>query len=106
VRVHVGARLASVKKSGARIAELVTEDGTVFRAKMFVDATDEGDLMAKAGVTYTLRRESNAKYGETSNGIHSSERFRPRARARPPCRASRAARCCRSCGTRFGADVV
>jgi len=33
------------------------EDGTIFRAKMFIDATYEGDLMAKAGVTYTLMRE-------------------------------------------------
>ncbi len=54
-----------MKKDGARITELVTEDGTVFRAKMFIDATYEGDLMAKAGVSYTLMREGNAKYGET-----------------------------------------
>jgi hypothetical protein len=78
VPVFFEARLASVRKQGARITELVTEDGTVFRARMFIDATYEGDLMAKAGVSYTLTREGNAKYGETYNGIHYSPRFRPR----------------------------
>src|SRR5438128_2246080 len=78
VAVHLDARLASVKKSGARIVEFVTDDGTVFRAKMFIDATYEGDLMAKAGVSHTLMREGNAKYGETYNGIHYSEKYLPR----------------------------
>lgn len=78
VPVHFQARLASVRKDGPRITELVMEDGTIFRAKMFIDATYEGDLMAKAGVSYTLSRESNAKYGETFNGIHYSEKYLPR----------------------------
>ena len=77
VKVHLRARLAAVKKDGASITELVTEDGTVIRAKMFIDATYEGDLMAKAGVSYTLMREGNAKYGETYNGIHYAEKFLP-----------------------------
>ncbi|MBN8420683.1 MAG: FAD-dependent oxidoreductase [Verrucomicrobia bacterium] len=78
VKVHFKARLSSIKKDGPRITEFVTEDGTIFRAKMFIDATYEGDLMAKAGVAYTLLREGNAKYGETYNGIHYAERFLPR----------------------------
>jgi lysophospholipase L1-like esterase len=78
VKVHFKARLASVKKNGARITELTTEDGTVFRAKMFLDATYEGDLMAKAGVSYTLMREGNAKYGESYNGIHYTAIYKPR----------------------------
>jgi len=36
---------------------------------MFIDATYEGDLMAKANVAYTVGRESNAQYGETLNGF-------------------------------------
>jgi hypothetical protein len=36
---------------------------------MFIDATYEGDLMAAAGVSYTVTREANAKYGETLNGV-------------------------------------
>jgi hypothetical protein len=78
VKVHFRARLASVKKAGARITELVMENGGVFRAKMFLDTTYEGDLMAKAGVTYTLTREGNAKYGETYNGIHYEAKYQPR----------------------------
>lgn len=31
--------------------------------KMFIDATYEGDLMGAAGVTYTVMREGDAKYG-------------------------------------------
>jgi len=84
VKVHVKARLSSVKKDGARITEFLTEDGTIFRAKVFIDATYEGDLMAKAGVSYTLLREGNAKYGETYNGIHYAERFLPRTSYEQP----------------------
>jgi hypothetical protein len=36
---------------------------------MFIDATYEGDLMAKAGVSYHVGREANVVYGETLNGI-------------------------------------
>ena len=52
-----------------RIVSLLTEDGTEYRGKMFVDATYEGDLMAAAGVTYFVGREANATYGETVSGI-------------------------------------
>jgi len=78
VKVHFGARLASVKKDGVRITELVMENGDEFRAKVFIDTSYEGDLMAKAGVSYTLMREGNAKYGETLNGIHYTEKYVPR----------------------------
>ena len=56
-----------VVKDG-RILSFKTLSGRVFKGKMFVDATYEGDLMAAAGVTYTVGRESNAKYGETLSG--------------------------------------
>jgi len=36
---------------------------------MFIDATYEGDLMAKAGVSYHVGREANKTYDETLNGI-------------------------------------
>ncbi|MBI5396727.1 MAG: FAD-dependent oxidoreductase [Verrucomicrobia bacterium] len=78
VTVRFNARLASVHKHGSRIVEILTDDGTRFRAKMFIDATYEGDLMAKAGVSYTLMREGNAKYGETYNGFHYADKYKPR----------------------------
>ncbi|HSU53013.1 MAG TPA: FAD-dependent oxidoreductase, partial [Candidatus Dormibacteraeota bacterium] len=62
-------RLGSVKKDGTRIAEIITENGKVFRAKEFIDASYEGDLMAKAGVSYSLGREANSDYGETLDGV-------------------------------------
>jgi len=39
------------------------------RAKMFIDCSYEGDLMARAGVSYTIGREANSDYNETWNGV-------------------------------------
>jgi hypothetical protein len=64
--------LVSVTKSGQRITEIAMDNGTIYRAKMFIDASYEGDLMAQAGVTFTIGREANAQYGETLNGIRGS----------------------------------
>ncbi|MEU8608833.1 FAD-dependent oxidoreductase [Actinoplanes sp. NPDC048791] len=69
VPVYLGARLSSVTRSGARITELVTDNGQVFRGLMYVDAGYEGDLMDRAGVSWTLGREANTEYGETINGV-------------------------------------
>ncbi len=79
VQVKLGARLASVTKDGVRITAITFENGDVIRARMFIDTTYEGDLMAKAGVSFTVMREGNAKYGESMNGIQYSERFKPRS---------------------------
>src|SRR5438046_2841495 len=46
VTLFLSQRLASVKKDGARIREITLESGRTFRAKMFIDASYEGDLMA------------------------------------------------------------
>ena len=69
VPIYFQQRLVSVKKEGARITEIAMESGKIFRAKMFIDATYEGDLMAKAKVSYTVGREANSKYNETLNSI-------------------------------------
>ncbi len=72
VPVVFGQRLDLVKgviKEGTRITQIVMESGRSFEAKMFIDATYEGDLMAKAGVSYHVGRESNTTYGETINGL-------------------------------------
>ncbi len=62
-------RLKSVKKEGVRITELVMENGNVFRAKVFIDTTYEGDLMAMAKCSFFVGRESNEIFKETVNGI-------------------------------------
>jgi hypothetical protein len=59
----------AVLKDGSRLDGIRTEDGLIYRAGVFIDATYEGDLMAKAGVGYTVGREANSQYGETVNGI-------------------------------------
>ncbi len=69
VPVFFQQRLATVKKEGARIREITMEGGKIFRAKIFIDATYEGDLMAKARVSYHVGREANSTYQETLNGI-------------------------------------
>src|ERR1051325_8739144 len=69
VVVYVQQRLASGEEKGARLTEITMENGKGFRAPMFIDATYEGDLMAKAGVNYTVGREANAQYGESLNGV-------------------------------------
>lgn len=58
-----------VTKRGTTISAIAMENGAVFRAKIFADATYEGDLMAQAGVTYTWGREGSAEYGESLAGV-------------------------------------
>ena len=60
---------AGVQKKGAAIQSFRTVSGTIYRAKMFIDATYEGDLMAAAGVKYHVGREANSVYGEQFNGV-------------------------------------
>ncbi len=61
-------REKGVQKDGTGILSIATLEGDVYRAVMFIDATYEGDLMAAAGVSYHVGRESNSVYGETCNG--------------------------------------
>ncbi|EEF61249.1 FAD-dependent oxidoreductase [Pedosphaera parvula] len=72
VPVYFQQRLAHVKKDGLRITELTMENGKTYRARVFIDASYEGDLMAKAGVSYTVGREANSKYKETLNGVRAT----------------------------------
>lgn len=67
VKVLAKRVLKAVTKDGARIAKLSTSDGE-FVAKAFVDGTYEGDLMAAAGVSWTIGREGRKEYGEPLAG--------------------------------------
>lgn len=62
-------REAGVKKSGDRIVSITTLSGKIYRGKMFIDATYEGDLMAAAGVDYHVGREAQSVYDEKWNGV-------------------------------------
>lgn len=62
-------RLQRVEKAGNRITAVVFENGDRIEAQVFVDATYEGDLLARAGVSFHVGREGNAVYGEDFNGV-------------------------------------
>src|SRR5881396_3058364 len=63
-----------IGKKGPRITETRMDNGSVFQGEVFVDATYEGDLMAQAGVSYTLGRESASQYGESLAGVRPKDR--------------------------------
>ncbi|MGH9631321.1 MAG: FAD-dependent oxidoreductase [Bryobacteraceae bacterium] len=65
-----------VIKRGGHIEEIVVENGQRYSGKFFIDATYEGDLMAKAGVKYTIGREANSVYGERYNGVQAEHEHR------------------------------
>lgn len=67
VKVFTNCYLQSVKKEGTHITSVITSNGT-FNAKTFIDATYEGDLMAKAGVGWTIGREGRSEFGESLAG--------------------------------------
>ncbi len=58
-----------VKVVDGTIQSIATLAGKIYHGRMFIDATYEGDLMAAAGVSYHVGRESNATYGEQHNGV-------------------------------------
>lgn len=72
VTVLFGHRLEEkdgVVKDGARVVEIVTENGARFRGSVFADCSYEGDLMAQAKVSYTWGREAVSEYGESLAGV-------------------------------------
>ncbi len=67
---HTLVNVASTRSMPSRIISTVfrkagSEEPVALAAGMYVDATYEGDLMAKAGVKYAVGREDEAKYGES-----------------------------------------
>jgi hypothetical protein len=77
VDVALGHTLESVRSEFGYIKELelnyYNEEGQLttkrVEAKMFIDCSYEGDLMAKSQVSFTVGRESNSWYNETINGV-------------------------------------
>ena len=72
--VRTEKQLSKVLTEKGRIKQIVLQspassDKLTVKAKVFIDCSYEGDLMAKSGVSYTVGRESNATYGETYNGV-------------------------------------
>jgi hypothetical protein len=57
-----------VSKEGTQLKSFRTLSGKVFVAKVFIDASYVGDLMAATGVSYAVGREPNTLFAETLNG--------------------------------------
>lgn len=55
------------------IQSIRTLDGSTYSAKIFLDATYTGDLMAAAGVSFHVGREANSQYDETLNGVQTKK---------------------------------
>lgn len=61
--------IAQVVKEGSAIKKVIMTDGTIYEADQFIDASYEGDLLARAGVSYTIGREASTVYKEIYNGV-------------------------------------
>jgi hypothetical protein len=61
ITVRFDSWLQSAQISSGRITGLTLEDGSHARARMFIDASYEGDLLAAAGVSSHLGREARSE---------------------------------------------
>ncbi len=68
VEVVFDARLDCVERVGRAIQRFTTENGHSFEARVFIDASYEGDLLARSGVSYSIGRESVEQHGESWAG--------------------------------------
>lgn len=82
VPVLYRSRLLSVQKEQGLIKSIAIDAGDgkdrrLIKARMFIDCSYEGDLMAKAGVSYSTGREANSMYKEVFNGVqvHKGNQF-------------------------------
>ncbi len=69
VNIEFDKLIKSIQKTNRRIDSIEMLDGSTYTAKVFVDCTYEGDLMALAGVSFAVGRESKEQYNETNAGI-------------------------------------
>lgn len=60
--------LTRIESESGRIIRINSTTGSVYTAQVYVDATYEGDLMAAAGVSWTIGREGRAEHGEPYAG--------------------------------------
>jgi hypothetical protein len=68
VQVLLERCLESVTMKAAQIVSVTMETGKTLKAKVFVDATYEGDLFAAANVSHYVGREPASAYGESLAG--------------------------------------
>jgi FAD dependent oxidoreductase len=74
-------RIVTAEKNNGFIKQIVLENSSApsprtnktIVARMYIDCSYEGDMMAKSGVIYAIGRESNNTYNETYNGVQLME---------------------------------
>ncbi|WP_300600448.1 FAD-dependent oxidoreductase [Niabella sp.] len=76
IQVVYNFQLKEVRKKNNKITTILIEPSAQPNGKpqqvaadVFIDCSYEGDLMAKAGVSYHIGREANTEYNETYNGV-------------------------------------
>lgn len=69
IEVVFEAYMEDVSKSKNQITSIHLDNGRDLSGEIFIDATYEGDLMARSGMHYTYGRESQEKYNESYAGI-------------------------------------
>jgi len=67
--------LDRVTKRNDKLTSIQMENGAAFSAKVFIDCSYEGDLMARAGVSYTWGREGRDVYGESLAGVREYSKY-------------------------------
>ena len=68
VEVLLDRFLTAVETKEGKLVSITLETGETITAKMFVDGTYEGDLLAAANVSYTVGREPRSAYNESLAG--------------------------------------
>ena len=68
VEVLLGRFLTAVETREEKLVSITLESGETIKAKMFIDGTYEGDLLAAANVSYTVGREPRSAYNESLAG--------------------------------------
>lgn len=61
-------QVREVHAEEGRISRMALTGGSIVHGRVFIDASYEGDLMARAGVSYTVGREGSSEYGESWAG--------------------------------------
>ncbi len=74
VPVYLSQPLLTTSKDQRRITSIQTPSLDI-HARMFIDATYEGDLLAAAGVSFIVGREPNSLHNETLNGIRPETKY-------------------------------
>ena len=77
IKTILNHHLCSTQTEGTQIKSISVTDGSDelhISAKVFIDCSYEGDLMADAGVEYRVGREANSEYNETWDGVELLEK--------------------------------